>query len=285
MGKKQGLPAQAKGALLAMKAYGQSKHVDKAANGGKPAIDKIYSISTMDNYIKSATSFAEWARAAHGCRALKDARQHTGEYLRQRMTEGKSAWTVRADAAALAKLYQCQTTDLGAALPGRIRDNVTQHRGDTWRGHFSESRHADLVDLCRATGLRRHEVAALRPRDVHRGADGRVHVIVERGKGGKMRDVVALNDKPLQLAQAARAAGRELVIDHIPKYAPIHEYRAEFSRSMYDTIARDTAALPEKEIYRARGDKLGEVYDRKALMAVSKALGHNRLDVMMAYMR
>lgn len=284
MGHRKSIVRQAVDQLQGMAAWGQSKHQDKLANGGKPAMGKIYSHVTMANYQDAAAKFANWARATHGCRTVAAARQYTGEYLQQRMDRGLSAWTVRRDAAALAKLYQVQTTDLGAQLPTRHRADVTQHRGGKSAGHFSESRHKDLVDLCRATGLRRHEVAQLRPSDVTRDTQGRVLVHVAQGKGGKERVVVALNDKPYQIAQAAAAAGRDQVVSHIPKYAPIHEYRAQFAQQMYHQMARDTATLPRSEVYCCRGDRSGTHYDKAAMGAVSTALGHARLDVMTSYL-
>lgn len=278
------LAKQATDRLLSMAAYGQSKHADKQKNGGKPALDKIYSYKTMKNYLDSAGRFAQWARE-QGCRDLEDARAYTGPYLQQRMDEGKSAWTVRAEAAALGKLYQVPTTALGVELPGRHREDVTQHRTQSWRGHFSEARHSDLVELCRATGLRRSEVAQLRPDDIQRRSDGRVTVSVSRGKGGKARTLEALTDAPWRLAEAAREQGREFVVEHIPKYAPIHEYRAEFAREMYAQIAKEPEQLPPEQRYCARIDRAGQWYDRDALKEVSEALGHSRLDVLMAYLR
>lgn len=270
-----------------MKAYGQSKHADKAANGGKPAIDKIYSYKTMDNYIASSAHFAHWVKANHpDCRSIDDAREFTGDYLRERINDNYSAWTVRADAAALGKLYQCATTDLGAELPSRHTADVTQHRDeDAWRGHFSEKKNSDLVDFCRACGLRRSEVAKVTPDNVYKDADGRLCVHVERGKGGKDRDVVCLSDAPQRLAERAREDGKAYIFDSIPKYAPIHAYRAEYANEMYRNIARDVRELPDKELYHARCSHRGEVYDKSAMLIVSQYLGHNRLDVMMAYLR
>ena len=268
-----------------MAAWGQSKHADKARNGGKPARDKIYSYSTMDNYKTVAVHFAKWAREHHGCRDIDQARQYTGEYLRGRMDAGKSAWTVRRDAAALGKLYQCHTTELGVKLPGRHRADVKQHRSGASKGHFSEARNKDLVDLCRSTGLRRHEVALLRPDDVTQMPDGRTLVHVRQGKGGKARTVQALDHTPARLAEQASLAGRSTVIGHIPKYAPIHEYRAQFAQAMYAQIARDLRDLPSSEKYHCRGDRKGTCYDKKAMADVSVALGHNRLDVMTCYLK
>lgn len=282
--KKKSLVKQATDRLQSMAAYGQSKHIDKLANEGKPALEKIYSYKTMINYQGSAARFAKWAKG-QGCHDLEEARAYTGPYLQQRMNEGKSAWTVRAEAAALGKLYQVPTTALGVELPGRHREDVTQHRTHAWRGHFSETRHSDLVELCKATGLRRSELAQLRPDDIQRGPDGRVLVTVTKGKGGKARTLEALTNAPWRFAEAAREQGREFVVEHIPKYAPIHEYRAEFAREMYAQIARESAQLPPDQRYCARADRAGQWYDRDALKEVSEALGHSRLDVLMAYLK
>ena len=285
MGHRRSSVRQAVERLQGMAAWGQSKHADKLVNNGKPAMGKIYSYSTMVNYQDAAVRFVTWARATHSCKTLEAAQQHTGAYLQHRMDQGASAWTVRRDAAALAKLYQTKTTDLGAQLPTRHRGDVTQHRGNKSAGHFSPDRHKDLVDLCKATGLRRHEVAALRPSDVTRDSQGRVLVHVRQGKGGKSRDVVALNGRPYEIARAAQAAGRNSVIEHIPKYAPIHEYRAGFAQKMYDQIARDTTTLPRSEVYCCRSDRARVHYDKVAMGAVSSALGHSRLDVVTSYLK
>ena len=273
--KHKSIVRQATERLRSMAAWGQSKHTDKAKNGGKPASDKIYSYSTMDNYKTVAVHFAKWARANHGCRDIDQARPYTGEYLQGRMDAGKSAWTVRRDAAALGKLYQCHTTELGVNLPGRHRADIKQHRTGASKGHFSEARNRDLVDLCRSTGLRRHEVAQLRPDDVTQTPDGRTLVHVRQGKGGKARTVQALDSTPARLAEQASLAGRSTVIGHIPKYAPIHEYWAQFAQAMYSQIAKDLRDLPFSEKYHCRGDRRGTCYDKKAMAAVSAALGHN----------
>lgn len=290
-GKKKSIVRQAQETLWGMAAYGTSKHDDKAANGGKPAMEKIYSRSTMSNYVDVATNFAKWARDTHGCRDISDARQYTGEYLQGRMDAGKSAWTVRRDAAALGKLYQCPTTTLGVSLPTRHRGDVTQHRNGVSEGHkgYCEARNQGLADLCRATGLRRHEVAHLRTEDVTTTSDGRTLVTVRQGKGGKRRTVEALNNSPAVLAQQAVQEGREFVIDHIPCRAPIHEYRAQFAQELYDrtvgTINATQGAPSRKEEYRCRGELKGVVYDKRAMKVVSGALGHTRLDVVTSYLK
>ena len=285
MGKKVSLTKQGIDELERMAAFGQSKHADKLANGGKPLPGKIYSYNSMKNYKQATYQYLKWAQREHGCRQLADAKQYTGEYLQQRMVDGKSAWTVRLDAAAIAKLYGVETGALGADLPIRRRADVTQHRSGASEGHFSAEKHRDLVDLCLATGLRRCEIARLKPENVQRLPDGRVVVLVAQGKGGKARIVSALDDTPAKIAEAAAAAGQAKIFEHIPKYAPIHEYRAAYANELYQSIARGINSIPAKDRYCCRRDKAGTTYDKQAMLRVSQELGHNRLDVVTAYLK
>ncbi len=276
MGRRRSIVRQGVDKLLSMAAFGESKHADKKVNGGFPARDKIYSSVTMDSYIDYATRFLRWAQKTHGCRYLEEALEYAGEYLEQRI-QTCSAWTVRAEAAGLAKLYQCSMDSFGVELPVRSRDDIEQHRGEKWIGHFSPEKHPDLEAFCTASGLRRHEVAAASPLDVSKEND---QVFVGTvGKGGKYRRALCLNDEPWRIAQEAMAAGRDRIFDHIPKYAPIHAYRAKYAQTIYDNLARPVDTIPQKERYVCRGNKKGIVYDKKALAQVSMALGHQRLDV------
>lgn len=281
MAKKKSIVRQAVERLLSMAAFGDSKHADKIANGGKPARDKINASKTMDNYIDVAGRFVRWARKIHGCRMLQDAQQFMPAYLSQRIEQGKSAWTVRLEASALAKMYGCGINDFGVALPQRQRQDVTQHRQDKWIGHFDPDKNKELMAFGKATGLRRHEMAAVTPEDVWEDGEGQVIVHVVQGKGGKERFVETLNDTPLMLARKARNEGKKRIFDSIHKYAPVHEWRAEFARETYRRHARPLEEIPLKERYICRKDKVGEIYDKKAMAVSSQRLGHGigRLDV------
>lgn len=272
MGRRKSIVRQGVEKLLAMAAYGQSKHEDKKRNGGQPAREKIYSSVTMDNYIDTVSRFLRWAQRTHGCRYIDEAEEHVREYLEQRI-KTQSPWTVRA----ISKLYQKSMDAWGIDLPERRRDNIVQHRQDRWVGHFSPQRNVDLVSFSLATGLRRHELKAAVPDDVYED-DGQVYVKTV-GKGGKFRIVPCLNGDPLRIAQAAVAAGKAKIFDHIPKYTPTHTYRAQFAQTMYAQLARPLEEIPKDERYICRGAKKGIVYDRLALIQTSKALGHIRCDV------
>ena len=278
MGRRKSLVRQGMEKLLGMAAFGDSKFEDKKVNGGFPAREKIYSSVTMDNYIDYVSRFLRWAQETHSCRYLEEALPYVGEFLEQRI-QTQSAWTVRAEAAGIAKLFQVSMNDFGVELPKRSRDDIEQHRGEKWLGHFSPERNKDLVAFCLATGLRRHEVEKSSPDDVWE-ENGSIYVKTV-GKGGKFRIVKCLNDAPLKIAQAAAAAGQDLIFEHVPKYAPIHEYRAQFAKTLYEMVARPVEEVPRNEQYICRGKKQGIVYDKNALSVVSVALGHGnqRVDV------
>lgn len=278
MGKRKSLVRQGVEKLLSMAAYGQSKHDDKRKNHGKPAKEKVYSSCTMDNYIDVVSRYLKWAQKAHGCRDLDETRQHVSDYLTIRIAS-KSPWTVRMEAAALAKLFQCSTTELGVEFPQRHRKDITQHRGNKWVGHFNPNNYPDLVAFSKATGLRRHELEMVSPMDVYRDDNGQVFVFVRSGKGGKSRYAPSLNDEPLHIAQRAATEGRDLIFEHIPKYMPVHEYRAQYAQEIYRRNARSIANLTRNERYICRGDMAGKVFDKKAMSMASQALGHSRLSV------
>lgn len=270
--------------LLGMCAFNQSKHKDKLRNNGKPAKEKIYSGSTLTNYIAACCRFLRWVRKEYDCNDLDAARQYVGRYLHLRIRKGVSAWTVRAEAAALAKLYQCSMCDFGIRLPKRRCRDVTQHRGNRWAGHYDSIKHRALELFCRACGLRRHEVEKLRPSDVYRSARGNVIIHVRQGKGGKERFVISLNDIPLELAEQVDARGDKLIFPHIPKYAPVHTWRRSYASDLYQRLARPVEEIPRQEQYICRGERAGTIYDKRAMQAVSKMLGHARLDVVTSYL-
>lgn len=282
MGSRKSLIRQISERLHSFKAYGQSKYEDKQNNDGKPCKDKIYSISTMKAYHESCCQFAKWAKETHNCRYIDDAKQYVSEYLTIR-TNNNSAWSVCKDASALAKLYQCSSTDFDVELPTRHRGDRTKH-SPTPNG-FKAENYRDLADFCRATGLRRHEVAAVSTSDIKTDNKGRTIVHVKQGKGGKQRDVVALNDTPLKLKEHAVQTGKDNIIEHIPNRAPIHAWRREFAKEMYNNIARDISTLKSKEVYKCRDDMKGSCFDRVAMKQVSVALGHSRVDVVTNYLK
>lgn len=259
---------------------GESKHDAKLVEHTQ-CPEGIFSFSTLETYIKQCCSFVKWAKAEYGkeVQTLQDCRPYVGRYLQRAIDRGDSAWSIRTYAAALAKLYHTQSTAFGVELPTRHRQDITRSRGpaEMDRG-VSKAANADVYTICRATGCRRHELVAMRAEHLDY-KDGQYYMRIV-GKGGKERFALI---RPDMLAQAlpiiqARGAGR--VFDKIPAHLDVHAERREYAQALYKALARPIEAITDRgELYVRQGKKDGAVFDRVALLQVSKYLGHNRANV------
>lgn len=268
-------------------AFGQSKHQAKAAG---TAGDRIYSFSTLEAYLKHCNYFASWCRdnpgitaeLGHKARSLDEIRPFAGQWISARIEQGLSPYTIKLEAAAICKLYGQSAENLQLPeTPERKRQDITRSRGDVTRDkHFSETKNARLVTFCRNTGLRRRELAELRYKDIIYDY-GQMEILVRNGKGGKQRLVPVLNpEEVLRLRPDLLSRDPEArVWDKIHSAADIHSYRADYATALYKSLARPLDSLGHKEKYYCRRDQKGVVFDRKAMLRVSQALGHNRIDV------
>ncbi|MEW6146333.1 MAG: tyrosine-type recombinase/integrase [Thermodesulfobacteriota bacterium] len=277
MSKRPSLVKQVVDQLQQQARYGQSKFEAKQlaiaqsrAAGAKqwqPArIDGIFSLETMASYRKQSIAFVQWAKQNHNCRWLAEARLFADQYLLHKLNQGHSAWTLQLTRAALRKLYQDPQLGCNVSLPIRHKDEIKRSRGPKLMDKkFSLTRNRDLVDFCCATGLRRHELRTLQVDDVY-FADGRTWVFVAQGKGGRPRTVPvlqAMQERVKEIISTKRAD--EKVFLRIPIRADIHGYRRHYANALYQQLA-------------------GSHYDphsknKDAMLLVSAALGHNRLDV------
>ena len=76
---------------------------------------------------------------------------------------------------------------------------------------------------------------------------------------------------------------------HVPGNADIHSYRGEYATQIYKGYARQIKDIPhvitekdrkvQKEVYTCRKDEKGKKLDKVAMEKASKALGHNRLEI------
>lgn len=271
---------QIKQKYQSMEAYGQSKHqakLDFREGKGEGIRDKIYSYSTMKNYMKHANYFAAYCEQEHGCKTLDQCRQYVDEWLQKRIDAGLAAHTIKLESAALAKLYGCSTTEF-IQTPSRIRSEITRSRGEVKTDkHFSVSKNQDFIDFCKHTGLRRSEVTELRGDQLRFDERGNTFIEV-KGKGGRVRLAPILENDP-KVIERLQAAGENKVWERVPKNADIHSYRADYAMSVYKAAERPLETLESQELYKCRNDLAGRVYDRQAMRRASEALGHNRIDV------
>lgn len=270
---KKTLTRQIQERYVNMLALGESKRDAKKDGSYK---SHIYSDTTLKTYMKHANYFAQYCKEEHGCRTLEQCYQYADEWLITR--SDLSAYTQKLEVAALAKLYN-KTADDFVRTESRMRSDITRSRGAATRdAHFSEKNHADLVEFCRATGLRRRELSKLTGDKLIK-IDGKYHIAVDKGgKGGKTRIVPIIGDEK-RIIELMQKAGDKKVFDKIPQAADIHGYRRQYAHTLYQMHARDISNIPKSERYICRNDLKGVVYDKQAMQIVTQALGHNRIDV------
>ena len=282
-------------------AIGESKYQDKLE--GKKTFnditaltqDKIYSWATYKSYMKQANYFAKYCKEQYGCRTLDECKPYINEWLQKQIEEGKSAYTQKLRACSLAKLYNCKSTDF-IKTEVRNRENISRSRGVKVRDkHFAEHKHKDLVEFCRATGLRRKELRVLTgDKLVYKKEEDKYYIKVNVGsKGGRERLAPVIGNVKI-VVERMKSVGINKVFDKVPLAADIHSYRADYATAIYNAHARPIDELKLKcnlgvkggntgDVYVCRGDLKGVVYDRKAMKVASKALEHNRISVIAAH--
>ena len=135
-----------------------------------------------------------------------------------------------------------------------------------------------MVAFCRATGLRREELQALRGTALYQDRSGYYLHITSGSKGGRERYAPIIGDKDLVI-RLCKQAGDGKVFEKVPSGADIHSYRRDYATAIYRQHARPLEQLTAKEKYYCRGDRKGEVFDRAAMRITSNALGHGRIEV------
>ena len=126
----------------------------------------------------------------------------------------------------------------------------------------------------------------------------RVNLIIDiqkrmaQGKGGRERVSPIVGKNAAQIVEHIRnTPNDEKVWQHIHQSADIHGYRAEYATDIYRAHARPIEEIPydrvnkgtgrkfQSDVYTCRKDESGKKLDKKAMLICSKALGHNRIEV------
>lgn len=269
-------------------AIGQSRRDAKIAlsDEGRRAwsvsTGKIHSHKTRATYQEQCIRFVKWARQVHHVTSLEQLDPRADElataYLQQQLTEGKSPYTLQVERAAFRLFFDNRTLASDVQIPRRERARITRSRGPKQHDrHFQPENWPELIRFAQATGLRRHEVRALRCRDIF-SRDGQLLVHISSGKGGLERDVLVLPGCEVQVL--AVSAGRdpdEVAISRIPKHMDVHSYRRKYAQALYLHYA------PGRSLPSPTGRLKRDDYDAEAVLRVSQALGHRRKDVVLRH--
>lgn len=243
--------------------FGQSKHKAKreainqahaeGRSGFGVAPEGIYSVVSFKTYRQVAHEFAVWCKKNTKARTMEEARFYTGFYLQERINKGLSSWTIQRDRTALRKIFQDAELAWEIEIPRRKLSDIKRSRYPVkMDAQFNPDKYPELVDFCRATGLRRHELEAVCPENIYWKEETLI-AFVAQGKGGKPREVTVMPGMELRVLQIIEGrAPSKPIFDKVPAKMDVHSYRAEYA----------TARLEDAE-----------------KIEVSRDLGHNRVDV------
>lgn len=286
---KESLVKQVSDKLDGMFCPGRSKLMDKKNNATR---DKIYSYSTLRSYKKHSCYFINWVKEqpvkpeiGHKPRTLDECRPYVEEWLQHRIETIPSAWTVKLDASALAKLYGCSLNDFNVDLPSRKRSDIKRSRGAKERDkHFSEANHSEFVRFCKTTGLRSEGLRSIKGTDLVQLENGTWAIsVVEKGGRHRYAPVFGSPEDVAAVVERMKAAGERKVWASVPNGADMHAYRSVYATAIYKRFARPISEIPRSERYDCRNDLKGVHYDRKAMLIASKALGHSRVSVIASH--
>lgn len=115
---------------------------------------------------------------------------------------------------------------------------------------------------------------------------------VRNGKGGRSRMApIVGKDAGRIVARMEATPAEKKVWEHVSSNADIHGYRSDYATSLYKAYARDINEIPydrvhkgtghryQSGVYNCRKDEVGKKLDKAAMFLCSKALGHNRVEV------
>lgn len=239
------LVQQVKECLDSKLAIGESKHLAKVEG---TYTEHIYSWSTYRSYLKHACYFVKWSKEqkidpalGHKPRTLDESRLFAEKWLRQNIDRGLSAFTIKLQLSALAKLYGCTTRDFDVKTPPRRRRSITRSRGVVARDkHFSETNNKDLITFCKSTGLRRSELMQIRGTDLITH-EGELCLDIKKGtKGGRPRisPVIGNEEECEVVKRLCEEAGPNKVFPKPSENADIHSFRAAYAERIYYLYAR-----------------------------------------------
>lgn len=245
----------------------------------------IHSHGTRNAYQQHVMAFIQWARSNYQIRRLSvlesRAEELTTEYLADRLTQGRSPYTVQAERSALRLFFDKRDLASSLVIPARRRENITRSRRVQVRTKdFNPDNWQPLIRFLRATGLRRDEVRRLQVEDIRENPMSlALEVVIKKGhgKGGRPREVPVLPGSEQDvLCQRDGRDPLELVFPRIPSHLRPHSFRREYAQEYYRHLSGRELPSPIGRLKRSD-------YDEAAVKQVSLALGHNRTDVILRH--
>ncbi len=258
---------------------GSKRSEDKAEADTR---NKIYSKATFETYKQQFRHFADWLEQAHPeAVTLEDARGFVDDYLRHLIELERSAYSISTAKAAIAKVMGVEATQF-IATPPRLRADIKRSREEAVRDkHISDKKEEERARFTSATGLRRKEMTMIKSDDLF-FKNGQAYLNINKGtKGGKPRIakiVGETEEETKEIVEWIQSKDGRL-FNKLSSNYDNHYYRATYANRLYNQLKRDIDKIPTQERYVMRKERAGEVYDKQAMLLVSKSLGHNRISV------
>lgn len=258
---------------------GSKRSKDKAEADTR---NKIYSKATFETYKQQFRHFADWLEKAHPeAETLEDAREFVDAYLRHLIELERSAYSISTAKAAIAKIMGVEATQF-IATPPRLRADIKRSRGEAERDkHISDKKEEELARFTSATGLRRKEMTMIKSDDLF-FKNGQAYLNINKGtKGGKPRIAKIVGKTEAETKEIVKwiQSKKGRLFNKLSSNYDNHFYRATYANRLYNQFKRDIDDIPTQDKYIMRKERAGEVYDKQAMLLVSKALGHNRISV------
>lgn len=118
------------------------------------------------------------------------------------------------------------------------------------------------------------------------------HFVYLKEKGGKERLAPIIGPNKDQIVERFKnTPADEKVWQHVSRNADIHSYRSDYANAIYKEYARKIEDIPydgfnkgigrkyQKDVWHCKKDEKGKKLDKNAMLIASKALGHNRIEV------
>lgn len=238
----------------------------------------IHSIETNRNYFDRVMRFHDFLKA-QGVKKMKDVTfEHAKNYLLQRQDRGLSSWTTSLDMAAINKIFELGLTKKNVGLKRRNYKDAKRSRKEAKMDYsVNYDRYEKQIEIAKATGIRRQSMLKLE-RKHFEFRDGLPITVWVKEKGGRERNAPILEIYRERVAEILKESPKVgPLFEMYPKNIDNHAFRHQYAKEYYD----ERLQALERPI---RSDYKG--YDKEVLKIVSKALGHNRVDVVVySYLR
>lgn len=180
----------------------------------------------------------------------------------------------------------CKGTGLRRAGVESCRGRDLTHRDEI----VSDIKRIEAIPVERRTAEQNTRLTICR--DAMMFTHGEEYFVRITEKGGRERLAPIVGPDRDSIVQRFKdTAPDEHVWQYVNKNADIHDYRGDYASYIYKEYARAIADIPydklnkgtkkmyQGDVYVCRSDETGKKLDRKAMLVASKALGHNRIDI------